>query len=226
MNCAFRKAALIGLAALGAEPVSELRAHLLECQSCRAIFEHERNLFGSIDAGLRASAHVEVPASLLPQVRVRLNTQPVYTLLTSRLRTIALTIATAAVLLLSINSLRHRKHSQPPLPPSLRASPSVPANDTLASSAQPAIAKSSNKVFHRPVGLQQQPPPVARSAPEIIVSPDQEVLLAHYADQLNRSRNTRAVVTAQSTSVEPQSLEVDLIQIAQLEVKPLAEMQE
>jgi hypothetical protein len=226
MTCLSHREALIELAATGGEPVSELLAHLHECPSCRATLERERDLFASMDARLRVSADVEVPASLLPKVRVRLDAEPVRTLVSFRLRTIALTVATAVVLLLSINSLRPKQPAEPALPTSRPASPSLPVNMSLGSSAVPAFAKGAKKPFHPSAALQRQPSRLAQSGPEIIVSPEQEVLLAHYADQLNQLRNARAVVNAQSTSGEPQSLEMDLIQIAQLDVKSLAERPE
>lgn len=225
MICASRQAAFIELAATGAEPVSELRDHLHECPTCRGILERERNLFSAIDAGLRASTHVEVPGSLLPQVRARIAERSAPGFAPYHLRKMTLAIAAFAALLLSINSLRPGK--QPPVsPPSRLASPALPANDILFVSAEPATAKSSRKLFHPPVAVQQPPARLAQSHPEIIVSSDQEILLARYADQLNQRRNARAVVTARATSVEPQPLELELIQIAQLDVKPLAEQLE
>ena len=225
MTCASRQAAFIELAATGAEPVSELCDHLRECPSCRAILERERNLFSAIDAGLYASTHVEVPGSLLPQVRARIAERSAPGLAPYRLRKMTLAIAAAATLLLSINSLRQGK--QPPVsPPPRLALPALPASDILFASAEPAIAKSSRKFFHPPVAVQQPPARLAPSHPEIIVSSDQEILLARYADQLNQRRNARAVVIARATSVEPQPLELELIQIAQLDVKPLAEQLE
>ena len=226
MTCASRQA-FIELAATGAEPLPELRAHLRECHSCRSILERERNLFSVLDAGLRASAQVEIPASLLPRVRSRLDAQPVHTLTFPRIRAVALALAAAAALLLSINSFRQRKQPEvSATPPSTHVSPPLPANDMLASSAEPTVVKSSKKFSQPAVAVQQPSPHLPRSAPEIIVSPDQEVLLARYANQLNQRRNASAVVSAQSTSVEPQSLEMDLIQIAQLDVQPLAEQLE
>jgi anti-sigma factor RsiW len=226
MICLSHREALIELAATGGEPVSELLAHLHDCPSCRATLERERDLFASLDAHLRASADVEVPASLLPQVRVHLDAKPVRILLSFRLVTIALTAAAAVVLLLSVNSLRLKQPAEHALPTSRPASPSLTANMSLGSSTVPTFAKGAKKPVHPPAALQPQPSQLAQSGPEIIVSPEQEVLVALYADQLNQRRNSRDVVNTQSTSVEPHSLEMDLIQIAQLDVKPLAERPE
>ena len=73
MPCQHHKEALIEAAAGNLQPQGELRAHLDACTTCRAAFEQEQSLFASIDAGLHVAANAEVPASLLPRVRARLD---------------------------------------------------------------------------------------------------------------------------------------------------------
>lgn len=225
MNCASRQAALIRLAATGGEPISELRAHLRECPSCRAVFESERSLLTAIDAGLRVATHVEVPASLLPRVRARIAELPARDLEPTRLRAIVLAIAAAAVLLVSLNTLRHRQQTQstPHSPGPVAASSS--ANRTLTTSVQPAPAEIGKKSFAHP-GPTQRPPILGQHSAEILVAADQEVLLAQYATQLSHRRSAGAVFDVQSASPESQPLEIALIQIAELDVKPLAEQLE
>jgi hypothetical protein len=72
MPCEHYKDALIEAAAAGAAPTGELRMHLSECASCRAVLAEEQALFAAIDCGLQAAVNVEVPRGLLPQVRARL----------------------------------------------------------------------------------------------------------------------------------------------------------
>jgi hypothetical protein len=76
-TCGDYREVLIDAAAGGAEPSRELRSHLDACGSCRAAFTEEVQLFAAIDAGVRVSANAEVPASLLPRVRVQLPEQVV-----------------------------------------------------------------------------------------------------------------------------------------------------
>jgi len=73
MPCEPYKNALTEAAATGADPQNELRAHLGVCPSCHAAFVEEQQLFAAINAGLHASANAEVPPSLLPRVRARLD---------------------------------------------------------------------------------------------------------------------------------------------------------
>jgi hypothetical protein len=226
MNCASRRNALIELAATGGEPVSELRAHLHQCPSCRAVFESERNLFTAIDAGLRAGARVEVPTSLLPRVRTRLDESPRYNLGAAHLRKITLAIVAAAILLLSINSLRHPKRPQTPSRSPSLASPSSIASQPLTPSPQLAAPERDKNRFSERRRIQRQSPGIAPHGDEILVPPDQEILLAKYASQLSRRRTAGPVVAVQSAPPDSQPLEIALIQIAELDVKPLAERQE
>jgi hypothetical protein len=75
MPCENYREALTEAAAADSAPSRELRLHLDACASCRAAFAQERLLFSSIDSGLRSAANAEVPASLIPRVRTRLNEQ-------------------------------------------------------------------------------------------------------------------------------------------------------
>ena len=73
MPCKHHKDALIEAAASGAQPQGDLRAHLDVCAPCRAAFEQERSVFASIDSSLHITANADVPHSLLPRVRARLD---------------------------------------------------------------------------------------------------------------------------------------------------------
>jgi|HubBroStandDraft_4_1064222.scaffolds.fasta_scaffold77762_3 hypothetical protein len=77
MPCENYREALIEAAARGSALSRELRLHLDACASCRAASSEELQLFAAIDSGVRTTANAEVPASLLPRVRVQLNERPV-----------------------------------------------------------------------------------------------------------------------------------------------------
>jgi|SRR2546430_765326 len=64
-------------AAASGEVSSAQREHLASCEPCRAAFASEQSLFATIESGLRAAANSEVPATLIPRVRVAINNEPV-----------------------------------------------------------------------------------------------------------------------------------------------------
>ena len=227
MPCEHYKDALIEAAATGAGPQGELRAHLAACAPCRAAFEQEQSLFTAIDSGLRTSANDEVPPSLLPRVRAALDE-----VATSRRGWTANWLALGAVAALVVvifgaysvrrrSSLENRastavnastKKAIPPSPPS-----QIPNSEPLTNrSSAPQV----RTAFHKNSGPQET---LARSPlPEVLIPRDQEVLLAHYAQEW--SRRKRAPLVAKGADDEALApLQVAPIQIAQLDVKLLAE---
>ena len=64
------------------------------------------------------------------------------------------------------------------------------------------------------------------SDPEILVPPDQEILLARYADQFRRHPQSSATLLTEVAPDQTDQLQVPLIQIAELDVKPLAGTQQ
>src|SRR5260370_30929624 len=63
----------MGGAGSGGKREGDRRGNIAACADCRAKFEQEQSLFASIDAGLYITANAEVPPSLLPRVRARLD---------------------------------------------------------------------------------------------------------------------------------------------------------
>jgi hypothetical protein len=228
MLCQHYKDALIEAAASGSEPQGDLSAHLAGCADCRAGFEQERSLFASIDAGLHVAANSEVPASLFPQVRARLEEASA----PSRIWvTNWLVLASAGVMVVSFFAARafwrpnvvqqpvvkeakataqplvtepQQKHD-PPLEPPMEKNPTSQRQDVVAK-----------------LPRAQETPVRGKTAPEVLVPRDQEVLLAEYAEQW--SLHKRPLLLAQefdATILSP--LQVSPIKIDELDVKLLAE---
>jgi hypothetical protein len=228
MPCQHYKEALIEAAARSVERQGELRAHLDACPACRAAFEQEQSLFASIDAGLHITANAEVPASLLPRVRARLDEESVPRRIWA---TNWLVLASAAVIVVALFAARavwRPNILQNPLetagkmsvprratPPTQSQTPVVapPVEMNFSSRRQLAIAKNSpaRETFVK-----------RKTTPEVLVPRDQEVLLAEYAEKWRLHK--RAPLLAQdadATILVP--LQVAPIQIAELDVKLLAD---
>jgi anti-sigma factor RsiW len=229
MPCQHYKEALIEAAASGSEPQGELRAHLDACANCRAAFEQEQLLFVSVDAGLRVSANAEVPASLLPRVRARLGEEsvPRYSWFTNRI-----VLASAAVIVVAFFAARAvwrpntvqspvesiGKTSAPPqVTPSLQTHEAVvvsPVEKNAVSQRKFAISKNTSVHETQVKG---------KTMPEVLVPRDQEVLLAKYAEQWSLRKRAPLLLAHNSDSTVLEPLQVPPIQIAELDVKPLAE---
>jgi hypothetical protein len=228
MPCQRFKDALIEAAASGAEPHGDLRAHLAGCADCRSAFEKERSLFASIDASLHVAANAQVPASLLPRVRARLDQESTPRLIWA---TNWLVLASAVVLFViffaaralwrpnaihqPVESAGNPVVSPLPMAPPENHGPAVepPVEKDGVPNHQPVIAKS------HPV---REMLVIAKATPEVLVPHDQELLLAEYAKQW--SLHKRPLLLAQefdATVLSP--LQVAPIQIDELGVKLLAE---
>jgi len=228
MLCQHYKEALIEAAAGSVEPQGELRAHLEGCAACRAAFEQEQSLLASIDAGLHVAANAEVPASLLPRVRARLDEESAPRRIWS---TNWLVLASAAAIIVAFFAARavwHPNALQMPVqmagktivPPQVKPSsqnriPVVapPVEKNPSSQHQLAIAKDSPA--HQTLVR-------GKNMPEVLVPRDQEVLLAEYSEQWSlRAHAPLLAQNSDATILAP--LQVAPIQIAELDVKLLAE---
>jgi hypothetical protein len=238
MTCRRYAAALIDLAASGSEPNAELRAHLLACPSCRAVLQRERDLFTSIDTSLRASASAEVPAAFVQRVRAVVNQQPTPTRVLFLRPRVVFAVAAATIILFSFaystrranvtseensTTQRHQRPSNA-LPPKPTAPPLNPASPHVPSS----IAETRRN--HASTG-DPRPSPSAQPDPEILVSNDQEILLARYVEQLRQRTSLPPLASVPAPAPDSDlsqtpALQFSPIQIAQLDVKPLEERQE
>jgi hypothetical protein len=228
MPCENYKDALIEAAVSGTEPQAELRTHLAACAACRTMLAEEQSLFASIDAGLRQSVSVEVPASLLPRVRARISDEVV---LHRTWYTNWLTAASAAAILAAILVTRvvwHSNHNQNPPANAAQSNaqaPVLPPSEGPARAPEPSLRANSHSNSQTFVARNSQTPrlqPARSSIPEVLVPGDQEVWLARYAEQWRLDKHSsRLAQNSGETNLAP--LEVAPIQIAELDVKHLAD---
>jgi hypothetical protein len=221
------KDALIEAAATGVEPQDELRAHLEACDSCRAAFAEEQNLFASIDAGIHVRANADVPVSFLPRVRARLDEAgaPRNSWITNRF--VLATAAAVVVAFFAARAVRHPNVGREPVaavektnvPQAARPSQRqnlVVVSPGVKNSVSPRQFNSAKNSVTAEVAVR------AKTEPEVLVPRDQEILLAAYAEQW--SLHKRAPLMAQdSDATVLAQLQIVPIQIDELGVKLLAE---
>jgi hypothetical protein len=230
MPCEKYQAALIELAAADAETGGDLRAHLDGCISCRAALAAEQALFDAIDVGLHRSANAELPPSLLANVTARLaegsapqrGWLPVWAL-----------AAATAVMVVGIMGLQRGWRAKTEQASKdlaiLESSPSADAPSGTEMGAKKLSTSSVRTTIRRtavPAGVPLSETLTSATAvePEVLVAPDQELLLAEYARALqNRPPVNRASANPEVSLIEP--VQLGPIEIARLEVKPLPDLQ-
>jgi hypothetical protein len=221
------KDALIEAAATGVEPQGDLRVHLEVCDSCRAAFAEEQALFASIDAGLHETVNADVPVSLLPRVRARLDEAgaPGRSWVNNWY-----VLASAAVVIVAFFAARALLHSNVghgPVETTVKTS--VPPQVTRPPQQQNSagVPPEKNQIARRQFAVAtNHPDPETsvrkRTEPEVLVPRDQEILLAEYARQWNLRKRGPLVAQDSDTTIMA-LLQVAPIRIDELGVKLLAE---
>jgi len=223
MPCKHYKDALIEAAASGTEPQGELRVHLAGCADCRGALEQEQSLFSSIDAGLRVAANTDVPASLLPRVRARLDEA----VAPQRRWLQPLTFAAASVAIaLAIFLFARPHHSRPDS--QAKQTAQIPVSETPVKNAYPQNSgpttqivssnASNSKAADRPTFLR----PVASSQPEVLVPPDEREAFARFVAVLGERREVAIALVTPAPQAKDRPASLELLQINELEIKPLA----
>jgi hypothetical protein len=236
MPCEHYKDALIEAAASGLDladapgsspELHTLRLHLESCASCRTAFAQEQSLFAAIDTGLRAAANPEVPASLLPRVRVALEQEAPFR---RSWFSEALVLATASAIVLAVftvRMIRATKGSVESVNTAVATRAPLPLPEPAHGRGHALIAESTAQANDFPTSRARhtsraRPDIAPATAPEVLVPKDQEALLVSYAEQWHlRKRAPLVAADVADATLEP--LQVAPIQIAQLDVKPLAE---
>ena len=229
MPCEHYKNALTEAAASAVEPRGELRAHLETCVPCRATFAAEQSLFYSIDMGLQVHVNSEVPATLLPRVRAKLNEETSAARNWSGVRFAFAVAATLAIAFLSTQI--HWRFDTVPQPVnvavnkvSLPSAASPPQNQkvvSVPSANEHALTHTDAAAVKHHVPNDSPAP--HNPEPEVLVPRDQEILLANYQQQWQAGKHPPIAAYLGKESFV--SLEIAPIQIAELDVKLMAEQQ-
>ncbi len=223
MPCQHYKDALIEVAASGAKPQGDLRAHLAGCADCRAAFAQEQSLFASIDAGLHVAANAEAPASLLPRVRARLDEavakqrrwlQPVI-------------LAAASVALTFAIFLFARPHPSRP-DNQAKQTPQILGSETLVKNARPQVSGPATQIVSSTANKSQTRVhstllrTVASSQLEVLVPPDEREAFARFVAVLGERREVALALATPAPQTEDEPAGLEPLQINGLEIKLLA----
>jgi len=223
MPCKHYKEALIEAAASGAQPQGDLRAHIAACADCRATFEQEQFLFSSMDAGLQVTAKAEVPPSLLPRVRARLDeaAEPQSRWIQPLIFSAASVTLTFAIFLFARPhpSRPDNQAKQIPRVPvsetNARRQDSGPGTQIISTNANDSQARRHSTLLR----------PVASSQPEALVPPDEREALARLIVVLQARREVAVALVAPAMPAKDEPASLEPLHIKGLEIKTLEERQ-
>jgi hypothetical protein len=221
MNCQqCREKMLESLAAGEAQLARELSAHQQCCPICRQYYEMQSCLFRSMDAGLLAAANEEIPPSLMPAVRARLEEQPVPGHAWPPSWSF-IPVAAVALLAVGISYVRDRPKSQS------RFSENVSvASRSLANAERPVLPSEKSVTAaprrkHKLASSTTLSSAASEAAPEVIVLAEERQAFARFVAKLPEERGVALALTRPAPVVQDDSVEIALMQIDSLEVKPL-----
>lgn len=230
MPCEKYQDALIDLAASGAEPAGDLRAHLNACSSCRLYVEREQSLFAAIDTGVHTAANAALPSALLQRFEAHLaqQTSSKPMLHPSRMYAYAALATAAALLLLVLPRLRTHEAKQQGIV-AVEARQQAVSQPRTVAIAQPASALTSTFARHSEKRTSQ---PRRSSEPEVLVPPDERIAFERFLSDLNGRQDLAvALVKPMQEQRQPHVVPVALpapvqmpdIETASLTVQPLSE---
>jgi anti-sigma factor RsiW len=221
MSCENYRETLTEAAATNAGLSSELHSHLDGCASCRAAFAEERQLFAAVDAGLRAHANADVPASLLPGVRAKLNERSIPR--RSWIPAFA-AITAAAALVIGIVFVRGvgRGDSEQNLRTTAVARSVVPPETKTVPAAVPHVETSappSKGKLRRPLRI---PPAAPVEETAVLIPAGQKQAIDAFLASVQQGKVEANVLLAEKPKGTLEELQVSPLDISPIEVKPLA----
>jgi len=213
---------LIEAAASRSHPQGELRAHLDVCLDCRAAFEREQSLFASINTGLHVTANADVPASLLPRVRARLDEE----IAPQRRWIQPMIFAAASVALAFVIFVFARPHHPSP-GRQAKETPQLPVSETPVTDDRHPNSGSGSQIvsFNRTRVHSTLLRPVASSQPEVLVPPDEREAFSRFVAVLDERREVALALVTPAPLTKDESPSLEPLQINGLEIKPLQERQ-
>jgi len=197
----------------------ELAAHLRVCAECRKFREAQVHLFGAIDSGVRAMVDVFVPPSLLPGLRARVAEDGVARQPWSFTWGVA-TVAVVAVLAVSVGLLRRGPGNSrgvvdrsPVVAREVGGAHSVTPRQPQVVAPAPIHARAQHEVA--------KAPQVGATAPEVLVLPAERAAFIRFVTDLPEERDVAVAFTRPATDAKDEALEIALLQIDELKLKPL-----
>jgi hypothetical protein len=223
MNCKQCQENIVKSLAVSAELLpGKVAAHRQTCPACREFYIQQASLFRSIGAGLQVMANQAIPPSLVPGLRVRLDQQPLARRAWIPSWSFA-AVAAVAVLAVGVTYVRRAPERHPNFPEieamvSATVGNPVPAVQSPRKTVDPAP----RRTYKRPKPVASLPVP-SEAASEVIVLAEERRAFVKFVAELPEERDVALALTRPASPATDAPVEIALLQIESLEVKPLEE---
>ena len=196
----------------------DIAAHQNSCATCSTFYAAQQRLFQSIDTGLRSLVNQPVPASLLPSVCSRLNESPASGSASIPSWSIAV-VAAVALLAVSLG-FSLRRHARPG-GNSAENRATVARNIDKPQSTARVQNELPKKVSPRASKKHAAIVPPPTPEPEVIVLAEEREAFAEFVAEVPLEPSVALALTRPSAASSDKPLEIALLRIDGLEVKPL-----
>ena len=221
MNCeGYRDRLIDGLARGENSLGGEVAGHLRTCAECKKFYEAQAHLFGAIDAGVRTMVNETVPVSLLPGVRVRVAEAGVPQRSTWNFAWGFAAVGVAAVMVIGFGLLRPDPEKADRVTAGVSAFTQSVRQDALAAPVQSQVSAAAPK--RRQLKIKRVAVPEDGEAkPEVLVLAEERAAFARFVSDLPEQTDVAVALTQPAADGNDKAVEIALLQIDELDVKPL-----
>ena len=224
MNCHAAQRKITDALAASIAPPAGAASHAADCVECQAYYEKQRQLFASIDAGLRARVNPPVPLSFFLRLRTTLDQAPAPCSLRIPRWAFA---AVAATLLLALAGvafrnrfLRQDASSEPSHVVARSDRQRVPESPPISSevaSRQATLTRSNKKTL--PASAES-----SEAAPDVIVLAEEREAFARLISHVPSKAGVGAAPKPHVPELTDAPIDIALIEIQDVEITPLESM--
>lgn len=220
MNCQqCQKGILDVLAAGEAKLPGAVAAHQQDCAACQAYYKSQARLFRQLEEGLTAIANEEVPASLVPRVRARLDEEPPqrYSWMPGR----GAAAIVAVILGVSLGFVLYRTNHHAVLPENVPVAARGVENPVPSVRPPRKVVTPSLNQGHEQGGSVAAAAKSSAAVPEVIVLPEEQAAFAKFVRQLPERQEVILAVAHAAPANDDLPAEIASLEIEGLEMKPL-----
>jgi anti-sigma factor RsiW len=220
MNCQqSQKGILDALAAGEAKLPGALAAHQQDCAACQTYYKSQARLFRQLEEGLTAIASEEVPASLLPRVRARLDEEPPqrYSWIPGwRMAAVA-----AVILGVSLGFALHQPKHHAVLPENVSVATRGVENPVPGVQSPRTVVTPSLNQGHEHGRTSAAVAKSSEAVPEVVVLPEERAAFAKFVGQLREQQEVALALAHAAPANDDLPAEIASLEIEGLEMKPL-----
>jgi hypothetical protein len=218
MNCNQCRQRILESLAAERDVAADISIHQASCAVCREFFFVQQDLFRSVDFGLRSIANQSVPPSLLASVRTQMDEDARLGRAWQSTWSLAV-VATVLILAISISYSFWRMESD--ANSRQTASTVSPSAVTPQPAAQPVQIQKSANVLPKPIAKRAGSAALSSAEPEVIVLAEERQAFARFIVEMPRDREAAVALTRPAPPAAEDPVEIALLQIDRLDVKPL-----